>query len=477
MFLLQKTTPMYSQTRQAAVAGSFYPEDSIQLKNIVLEYLNNAKPRQSDAKAVVSPHAGYVYSGQIAADAINQINPDKEYKNVFVIGISHHQAFEGASVYLSGDYEIPGAIIKVNKKIASELVGEKYFFNYENLHRQEHSIEVQLPFLYYHLKHKFNIVPILIGTQDITILKNIAEVLRPYFEDDKNVFVFSSDFSHYPEYEQAVENDRRTAEALISNNPQTFIDTIIANSQKNIPNLFTSACGMGDLLVLLYLTEKLQNADYQIISYKNSGDVAMKDKSRVVGYYAISVILKKDEFSLTKAEKEKLLEIARSTIESYIRKGEIPKINEEELSDNLKMHLGAFVTLTENDKLRGCIGRFMPKQPLWSVVQDMAIAAATQDSRFLPVTADELDKIHIEISVLTPLQKISSLDELQIGRDGIYIKMGIYSGTLLPQVATENGWDKLQFVEYCSQYKAGIGKDGWKKADLFIYQAIVFEEE
>ena len=118
----------------------------------------------------------------------------------------------------------------------------------------------------------------------------------------------------------------------------------------------------------------------------------------------------------------------------------------------------------------------MPKQELWSVVQDMAIAAATQDSRFLPITADELDKIHIEISVLTPLQKINSIDELQIGRDGIYIKQGIYSGTLLPQVATENNWDKLQFVEYCSQYKAGIGKDGWKKADLYIYQAIIFEE-
>jgi len=299
-----KFTTMYSQDRQTAVAGTFYPLDKDVLKETVLDFFKNAKPRQNNAKAVVSPHAGYVYSGQIAADAINQINPDKIYENVFVIGISHHQSFEGASVYVSGDYEIPGNKIEVNKKIVTELSGKKYFFNYEDLHKQEHSIEVQLPFLVYHLKHKFKLVPVLIGTQDTSILKNIAEILRPYFEDDKNVFVFSSDFSHYPEYEQAIENDHRTAEALISNNPKKFIDTIISNSQKNIPNLYTSACGMGDLLVLLYLTERMKDIDYQIISYKNSGDMAYKDKTRVVGYFAISIAKNKKNLSLQKPKKQ-----------------------------------------------------------------------------------------------------------------------------------------------------------------------------
>ncbi|MEA3452530.1 MAG: AmmeMemoRadiSam system protein B [Bacteroidota bacterium] len=463
------------KARKTTVAGSFYPAIQDELKADVLRFLANAQAKKSNTWAVVSPHAGYVFSGQVAANAIAQFDSEKKYENVFVIGVSHHKSLKGASVYNLGNYVMPGFEINVNTQLATDLISSsEVFFCDEKAHIVEHSLEVQLPFLYYHLKKDFKIVPILIGTKDPHVLQKIAEILKPYFNKN-NLFVISTDFSHYPNYKNAVENDKRTADAFISNNPRKFMNVIDANFKKRILNLATSACGSAALLVLLYLTEKQSDYKYEIIDYKNSGNSQYGEKDRVVGYYAIS-LRKKEQFDLLESEKEKLIEIARNTLSSYISEEKIPKIDEVSLSDNLKKNIGAFVTLTKKGKLRGCIGQFMPNLPLWRIVQDLAISAATQDSRFSPVTIEELDDVKIEISVLTPLQKISSADEVELGRDGIYIKKDSQSGTLLPQVATENNWDKYEFLEYCSEHKAQLGKNGWKNADLFIYQSIIFHE-
>ena len=421
----------------------------------------------------MSPHAGYVFSGQVAANAINQLNPDKNYDNVFVIGSSHSISFDGASIYNIGDYKIPGTNIKVNHELSSELIKNNEVFTFvKKAHSQEHSLEVQLPFLYYHLKEDFKIIPIIIGTNNIEKIKKIAEALKPFF-NNKNAFVFSTDFSHYPDYEDAVENDKRTAEVFIKNKPNEFIKILEQNSQKNIKNLATSACGWTNLLTLLYITKNMQKVDFQLIDYKNSGDSKYGSNDKVVGYYAIS-ISKENKFSLTNNEKSELKNIAKLTLRKNILGEKTQKIKAENLSDNLKMNIGAFVTLYNNGQLRGCIGRFLPDIPLYKVVQEMALSAAKFDTRFSPVSADELDDIDIEISVLTPLQKITNSDEIKIGRDGIYIVKDGRSGTFLPQVATENNWNTLQFLEYCSEHKVGIGKNGWKNASLFIYQAIVF---
>jgi AmmeMemoRadiSam system protein A len=138
---------------------------------------------------------------------------------------------------------------------------------------------------------------------------------------------------------------------------------------------------------------------------------------------------------------------------------------------------GAFVTLKEEGALRGCVGRFIVEEPLWKVVQQMAIASSTQDNRFPPVDPKEIGKISIEISVLSPMRRIKSPDEIELGKHGIYITKGYYSGTFLPQVATETGWSKEDFIGHCSRDKAGLGWDGWKNADLYIYEAAVFSEE
>ena len=214
----------------------------------------------------------------------------------------------------------------------------------------------------------------------------------------------------------------------------------------------------------------------------NSGDATFGDRSSVVGYFAISVHDKnaqeksKSGFYLNKAEKISLLKIARNTIEKYISEGKIPEIDPCELTDKLKEQCGAFVTLHKNKQLRGCIGRFTATEPLYKVVQQMAIEASVSDNRFSKVTTDEINDLEIEISVLTPMKKINSIDEIEMGKHGIYIKKGFSSGTFLPQVATETGWTKEEFLGHCARDKAGIGWKGWENAEIFIYEALVFSE-
>lgn len=183
------------------------------------------------------------------------------------------------------------------------------------------------------------------------------------------------------------------------------------------------------------------------------------------------------QFSLSEKDKKDLLSIARETVKQYIGARKVPDIDAATLSENLKTNCGAFVTLRKKHALRGCIGRFEPNEPLYKVVQQMAVASSTEDNRFSPVEPKEVDNLDIEISVLTPMRKISSVDEIELGRHGIYIKKGIRGGTFLPQVAQETGWTKEQFLGHCAQDKAGIGWNGWKDADIYIYEALVFSEK
>jgi len=216
------------------------------------------------------------------------------------------------------------------------------------------------------------------------------------------------------------------------------------------------------------------------VTYGNSGDSSIGDMERVVGYWTIAgyeVTPEKQPFTLDEKDKELLLDISHSTLKSYIEKGELYEIPGKNLTAAMRRPAGAFVSLYMGGRLRGCIGNFSPEKPLYAVVQEMTIAAATHDNRFAPVESTELPYISIEISVLTPLLKITSIDEFQLGRDGIYMKKDGRSGTYLPQVAEETGWSKEDFLGHCAREKAGIGWDGWKDADLYTFEAIVFGDE
>jgi AmmeMemoRadiSam system protein A len=241
-------------------------------------------------------------------------------------------------------------------------------------------------------------------------------------------------------------------------------------------NLLTGLCGSVAVQTLLHLTFNISDISFEKIVYKNSGDVPQGDKNRVVGYWAIAVNRKNISMNITSADKSALLKIARDAITGHLTNTK-NATSESEYPEILNEKYGAFVTLKKEGKLRGCIGRFKTENILYLTIKEMAIAAATRDSRFNPVTTEELEEVEIEISILTPLKLINSIDQVQLGKHGIYIKKGINSGTFLPQVALEANWTKEEFLGYCARDKARIGWEGWKTAALYTYEAIVFSEK
>jgi len=435
-------------------------------------------------RAIISPHAGYVYSGKIAASAFSTIDRNTSYKNIFLIGSSHVMAFEGASVYNSGDFLTPLGKVTVNKEIANILKADRLFNYPVNAHLQEHSLEVQMPLIQYYFKDNPPVIPIIIGTNNTGNIKKIAEILKPWFIPE-NLFIISSDFSHYPSYKTANELDNATATAIVSGDPKKFLNVLKMNANVDDPGLSTSMCGWTSGLLLLYLAEG-SDLEFKKIDYCNSGDSRFGNKDEVVGYNAIALFEKDpanrisknlaDEIIFTDREKEQLISLARDNIRSLLYDKKRISVTKEALPDIFKTPLGAFVTLKIEGSLRGCIGRFISSEPLYQVVIESSENSAFDDPRFSPLTKEELPKTDIEITVLGPMKKISSIKEIVLGRHGIYIKKDIRSGTMLPQVATENHWSLEEFLGYTSRDKAGIGWEGWKDSDIYIYEGIVLEE-
>ena len=462
-------------TRPSAVAGSFYTNDAKELWAQVSSLLQNTQvTRKEDINALIVPHAGYTYSAKTAAKAYKTL--DKKYKNIFLIGSSHHVSTNGASIYNIGNYETPLGEVKVNQEIVTQIMQKSKLFSYhKDAHTKEHTLEVQLPFLQTIYGKELRIVPIIIATHDIDTLKQISKVLEPYFTED-NLFIISTDLSHFPSYEDAKFVDKKTLDAIETNNPQTLINTIIENKESTLKGLQTSACGWSSVLTLMYLTQT-KDYTYELLEYTNSGDAANGDKKRVVGYGAMRVYTKKDVSFLNSQQKKQLLEIARLALHDAVLKNEKVSLNESKIYPKLKDELGAFVTLYKNGALRGCIGRFEPKQPLYSVVVDMSIASAFNDTRFNKVTPDEFKNIEIEISVLTPRKKIHSIDEIELGKHGIYVQKGSLNGTYLPHVATQMQWSVEEFVRSCAIEKAGIAQDELDTIEIYTYEAIVFGDK
>ncbi len=470
------------KNRQPVVAGQFYPQDSTALALMLEKLFAQAEPLATyqHPRAILVPHAGYPYSGKVAASGFLHLDPDMEFDNIFILASSHHQVFRGASVYTAGNYETPLGEVKVNRELAQQLVDNSELFAFhEEAHTREHSLEVELPFIQYRLKKPFKIVPIVTGTQTLSECKGMAKVLQPYFTAN-NLFIISSDFSHYPKYKDAMQADSRTGQAILKNSPSALINAINFNASQGYENFLTSICGWPAVITLLYMSGDDPAIETHHADYQNSGDIS-GDHSRVVGYHSIVFSEKKpsimsQQFKLSEKDKHYLLSLARRTLNEYMETGEVADVNQDELNETLQSNCGAFVTLKKEEMLRGCIGRFTSEEPLYSVVQKMAVAAATEDPRFPAVKMKELDDITIEISVLTPLQKVDSIDEIEMGRHGIYIKEGFRSGTFLPQVAQETGWTKEDFLGHCARDKTGIGWEGWKTADIYIYEALVFKE-
>jgi len=303
--------------------------------------------------------------------------------------------------------------------------------------------------------------------------------------------VASSDLSHYPSYGDAVKTDKKTLEAIVAMNSTALRFTLQQQLKANTPNLFTCACGEAPILASITAAKELGAICGRIVSYANSGDTSIGSRSRVVGYGAVSFFADKDccksnpkpdkkisqkpaKVELNPRQKRALLIFARKTIEQFLKGQVIPL--PRGFDSDLERKQGAFVTLKKNGQLRGCIGHMAEDLPLCQAIGSMAIQAAFNDRRFAPVTLKELSEIEIEISVLTPFEPVNGIKAIRLGIDGVVLKKGTRSAVFLPQVATEQGWNRIQMLDHLCK-KAGLSSGGWKKdVRLFTFQAMVFRE-
>ncbi|HOD35662.1 MAG TPA: AmmeMemoRadiSam system protein B [Syntrophales bacterium] len=468
---------MEKNVRKPVIAGTWYPGDPAELTRDIKEYLKKVPGNGVRGRVVglISPHAGYIYSGQIAAHGYKLVQ-GRHFDSVIVIGPSHRSLFRGASVYPSGGYETPLGVVPVDGDLAGRIIGHGGGIAYHpQAHAQEHSIEIQLPFLQVALG-QFSFVPIVMGDQDRRACEELAEAIYKAVKGKKVLVVGSSDLSHFHSYDRAVKLDRRVVDLVQKMDTDGLI--------RNLEGGSCEACGGGPMVVTMLVARKLGGTGVKVLKYANSGDVT-GDKGRVVGYLSAAMYVDNPSGSrvsanpaaagtgLSEEDKKSLLEHARNTIECRLKGKPLPSLSSA--SGATREKRGAFVSLKKQGRLRGCIGYIEARKPLAQAVSDMALAAAFKDPRFPPLKREELADLDIEISVLTPLKKMKDINDIKIGRDGLYVVRGFQSGLLLPQVATEYRWDRLTFLkETC--YKAGLPAEAWKEegTEIYTFSAEVF---
>lgn len=482
-----------AEVRKSAVAGQFYPADAAALKAEVKAYLSKAPQQKVTGRptAFLVPHAGYVYSARTAAYAYKLLS-SMEVRNVILIGNSHHSGLSKGAVFASGSFRTPLGTVRVNEELARRIIGSGQLFEDNRApHYPEHSIEVQLPFLIETLRD-FSIVPILLGSFSPDECRKagraVAEAVKSLGLEGTTVIIASSDMSHYPSWANAKMADGAALKAIEKFDPAALEKTSADLMASRVPGLACVLCGLESTCLTMHAAKALGADKAKILHYENSGDIT-NDRSRVVGYGA-AVFLntglssakntaktekKMSDFTVSDKNQKELLKAARLSIENYLRD---KKISNFKSSDpELLTPAAVFVTLTVNGNLRGCIGNTEPHAPLYEAVGQMAIAAAFEDYRFSPMTPAELPNTRIEISVLSPMARVSGADEIKQGVHGVVVRRGMRSGLFLPQV-WEHFEKKEDFLNELCWQKAGIDPGAWKdpKTELYTFTVFSFEE-
>lgn len=476
--------------RESVAAGSFYPADAQILSSQVEAYLRESKIFLNEEfwpRILIVPHAGYKFSGPIAAQAFQSL-VGKNFEKVILLGPAHQDWFLGSSVDTHDFWETPLGLVKVDLSLAHQIIdSKKGILDRPLAHKKEHSLEVCLPFLQKTLGNDFEIVPIVVSQINRDQAQNLAQTLSKYI-DSQTIVIVSSDLSHYPTAEIAQVVDQKIIESILRGDPDEFLRTNQELLTQYQGELETCACGRDPIYIALLLAKIIGVQRIENGSYLNSGDI-IGDLSQVVGYANFVFGEERprernisfSENFLSPEDKKTLLNLARQSIEFYLREGEFLKIDPEKISSSLKIKRGSFVTLKRGESLRGCLGRIEEKkEPLYNLIAKMAVSAAREDPRFQPLQLSEMEDTVIEISVLSPLQKIKDpLQEIQVGRDGVFIQKGQQSGVFLPQVALENNWGLDEFMGHLCQEKAGLEREAWRQgdSDIYIFQAEVFQEE
>ncbi len=464
--------------RQPVVSGQFYPADPEELRSQIRKFLKEAESRDldKDIKALMLPHAGYSFSGAVAAEAYKQIRGEKR-GTVVLLCNSHSSFFEGVALSESDSWTTPLGEVEVDKDKAQKLVdSQESFIFYEDPHIREHSLEVQLPFLQTVLEPGFKIVPVLFGNISGEESKHMASALSEILQGG-DLVVASSDMSHFPPYEEANRIDSRTLEIIADRDIEELENHISEVMEQGIPGEDTLLCGEDGVKTIMEMARSRDWGKGEVLRYANSGDTDLASKDSVVGYGTIVFAQgeKKDDNEsqeeeqaqttrpeqLAPEEREFLLKVARESVENYVNKGRIPEF--EAPSERLQEPKGAFVTIKKGEELRGCIGQIVQSEkPLWQVAQDMAIAAATKDGRFSPVTSEELPELTYEISVLSLPFSVRDWKDIQLGEHGVIVRKGGNSGVFLPQVAEEISGGKEEFLAQLCWNKAGLPPESYK---------------
>lgn len=500
-------------TRRTHYAGSWYEADAEKLKKQLADFLANADKTMIDGKstdllaeqnppivgevtAIIVPHAGYIFSGQTAAFGYQSAHEQK-INRIFLLGPSHHIAVHGAALPLATRFQTPLGDLEVDKDVVEELRSYPLFSTQPDVHKIEHSLEMQLPFIR-QVFGTVKIIPIVIGQlADESEARLIGEILKGYV-GKHDLLIVSSDFTHYgPRYQytpfkENVEANIRQLDkqafSHLSNNDLDGFAHFQASSGDTI-------CGANPCQVLSAMLP--EGSVGTLLKYASSSDNCPTDKDNSVSYMAIAFSggswpekpgqprPPKEVINLSDEDRQTLLTLARKTLTNYITKRRIPTPSElgVTISPPLKNCFGIFVTLNkstdkgdknEHGELRGCVGSIYPTRPLYQAVQENVVAAATRDYRFKPVEPSELPHIQVDINVLTPPRRIKSYQDIVLGRDGIILSKNGQQAVFLPQVAIEWGWSLAETLTQLS-IKAGLHKDDWKEGAKFdIFQSEEF---
>lgn len=427
--------------RQSAVAGRFYPEDKLILQSEIQEMLRFDDEVVVFPKALIVPHAGYVYSGPIAASAYASIKKS-QFNHVVLVGPSHYVSFHGIAMSSAQFFESPLGQVPLNRDVRQCLLNLPFVHEDDGAHEQEHSLEVQLPFLQ-EVLGDFTLTPLVVGHADV---HQVAEALEKLWGDEQTLLVISSDLSHYHSYQAACNIDREACDAIESLNVQALDRDM--------------ACGCIAIQGLLEVASRKGMA-LKLVDYRNSGDTA-GDKTRVVGYAACLCVPQSDItgiYSLN--EKKAMMRFVRTAIAEKLGVGTSDG-TEEFIGDVQK---STFVTLTLNGQLRGCIGSLNAHRSLTEDLYHNAQAAAFDDPRFSPLQKNEFDNLEIHISILSDVYDIEFssekdlLSQLLPGKDGLILSEGFNRGTFLPSV-----WEQLPDPELflnSLKAKAGLPQGYW----------------
>ena len=474
-----------SNVREPAVAGTFYPGDAKTLGAMVDKHLTVAPATPNlpgPPCAMICPHAGYAYSGPTAAANYKLLRLG-QYARVVVLAPSHYALLKGATVGAFTAFRTPLGDMPVDTKATDALRVCKLVSDRSEPQTREHSLEVQLPFLQKTLG-RFSLVPLVVGDVAPRERDALAEALLPLW-DERTLVVASSDFCHYgPSFD--FEPFGRTDREHIARLDREGIDRILALDADGFESYMTrtrnTICGQAPISVLLRLA-KLRKSPPQpaLVAYALSGDIE-RDYEHSVSYAAIAFCetggAAAPQAGLFSAdEKRALLAIARHAIEqAVVERARRPDVDTRRLASRLMQPGAAFVTLTKDGELRGCIGTIEAEEPLALCVANNAVSAATGDPRFFPVGADELPRIHIEINVLSPPHRVRGIEEFVLGKHGIILEKNGLRALFLPEVMVEQHWTPEETLAHLC-LKAGLPRDAWRSGcTLHFFETEAFGE-